>query len=539
MSSRGLVLLVLALLVLCLGFATVAGFAGVIWYSQREAPAAVVYPPWQDPTAVGNLKIDPIVSLGALSAGEVAGVNRMLAQGAADSAYAATVYSVEMSDRQRLAQLLLVTERYVALEQAERARPAYQAVMDIAALSPDLSDYERADALAQVAAGFYTLKDRNMARLALNAGRSIARHSPFLKDASRFALLGKLLKAAQEGNDRERVQRLNDDRSNYVDQDTTSSALPEARNPLPAIEPYKKDAKLQAAETRRIDAAKAIGALAGKTQPALDDKLVTLGDALFAEDEEYKRALTAGAAQGSTLAQKVSLAQARVNWLTLKFRVARNAFGARVVDEWIDDVDAIRIELAKAYETLTSLREEQAASLPKAQDVELAQEHIVRRLVLAGRLGLYPGYPEDALIERLGIATEDLINSMPGAALRVKVDGPSGKLYFHLTSDDGWFGQDDDAAPAKRAPASGATPTRRPTASAPATAVPTPAVGASPAAPAATTSTPTRQPANTQAPAPVPPTNTPVPAPSNTPALPPAVNTSAPALATPTRPAYP
>lgn len=540
MSSRSWLLALVGLVVVCTGVFVLALVAGAVMLTRRDIPEVVTYPAWQDPAQVDKLKVDPILSAAMLAgANDVATIGQMVARGEIDSAYTAAIYSPNLTDRQRLAQLQLVGERYTALAKTDRARVTYQAVMDVAALSPALSDFERADALAQTAAAFYRLNDRNLARLALDSGRDIALRSPFLKDASRFTLLSRLLLAAQKGDDRTRVQTLNDDRSSFVDQsDANSPAGADLPDLLPAVDAIKKDAALTAAETKRIEAAKQVAALLGKSQTVPDELGTALGDALFDEDEQYKRVFAAPSTQTS-LAQKIALAQAQVNWLTIKYRVARKALGISLVGEWEIDEQVVRDDLARASETLNLLRNEQAAGLPKGQDVELATNELLRRLVLAGRLGLYPDFDEGALVGSLNDSTDQLIASQPQASLRVKVDGGTGKRFYHLVDDDGWYGQTGATPVPKRTPGRG-TPTRRPAATAPPTqagATPqtqqtattparTPAAGSTPApqntraastpAPVPPTSTaPPAPPTNT--PVPAPPTNTPRPAPTNTP----------------------
>lgn len=513
--------------------------AGAVLIVRRDVQDAPIYPAWQDPAVVDKLKIDPVLSAAMLAGtNDVSSIGQMLARGDADSAYAGAIYSPNLSDRQRLAELLLVGERYTAQAKADRARMAYQAAMDVDALSPSLSDFERADALAQMAGALYTLQDRNTARLALDSGRDIALRSPFLKDANRYTLLGRLLLAAQKGDDRVRVQKLNDDRSAFVGMDEPNPPSgADQPDPLPVIEPLKKDAALAAAESKRIDAAKDVAALLGKGQTVPDELARKLGDALFAEEEQYKHVF--GAPPGQTsLTQKVVLAQARVNWLTIKYRVARKAFGISLVVEWEDAEKDIRADLAQAYENLNLLRTEQAAGLPRAQDVDLAQYYLMRRLVLAGRLGLYTDFDEGDLVGQLKDLTDQLIGSQPNAALRVKTDGSPGKYFYHLTNDDGWDGKPEATPAPKSAPARG-TPTRRPSS----TAAPTTGAAAT-ARPSQAAATPQRT-----APAATPvvpagqavtPVNTPVPAqPTNTPVPPAATNTPVPAPPTSTPPPAP
>ncbi|MEP7198717.1 MAG: hypothetical protein ABI874_02760 [Chloroflexota bacterium] len=544
MSARGWMVALIGFGAACM-FLIGLVFAGGLFLITQQKPAAIVYPTWQDPTKADKLKIDPVLSIAGLAVSPSAArdtndltvTSAMLTRGEVDSAFVAAIYATNLSDRQRLAQLQTVGERYAAAEKTAQAKLTYQAVMDIVALSPSLSDFERTEALAQAATSLYNVKERNLAGLALDNGRDIALQSPFLKDASRVVLLGKLLRAAQQGDDSTRIKKLNTDRSNFVDTDPNPTAPAEPPDPLPAIDAPPKNDAVTTAQNKRMAVAQKIAQLADSGAQIPDELISQLSDALFAEDDQRARVYNAPTPQ-LTLAQKVALARSQVDWLTIKYRVARKAYGVSVVADWEDAVSDLQSDLAKAYEKLTLLRTEQTVGLPKTNDIDLAQMNLVRRQLLAGRLGLYPNFPEDDLVEQLNNLTDKLIGSQPNATLRLKVEKNVDHYFYHLVNDDVWNGQEAQATPTTK-PSRAGTPTRKPTtpqattsATQPAAPNTTPAPQNTPTRPAVATNSPlaTQQPTNTPQPAqpsptntppPAPPTNTPVPPPTNTPTLPP------------------
>jgi hypothetical protein len=549
MTARKWVAVLIGLGAACLFISALALGAGVLYFSRRSTSTAVVWPIWQDPLSVAGLKIDPPLSVATLAGtGDIAAINAMLARGELDSALVTALYAIGLSDRQRLAQLQLIGERYAAGERAASARLAYQAVMDIVALSPSLSDFDRADALAQAGAALYLAKDPVMAGQSLDAGDTIALQSSFLKDANRYVLLGRLLHSAQQGSDSARIQKLNGDQAKFVDSDPNPAAPIEPPDPLPTIDAPTKDDALAAAQGKRISAALSISKLAASGAVVPPDLIDGLNAALFAEDDQWTR-IAAVPTTKLTLAQKVATLRAQIEWLTVKDRVARKAYGISIVPDWEDSEADIRSALAKAYENLNVLRTEQSVALPQTRDIELAQEYLLRRLLLAGRMGQYPNFPENDLVDQLNNATDTLIGSQPNSSLRVKVENTGDHYYYYLVNDDAWYGQ--AATPTPAAPARVGTPTRRPSPTAQRTAAPAgvtpvgtarPAQGASPQpqATARATGTPAEAPATNTAVAP--PTNTAVaPPPTNTPAPPPpATNTPVPpATKTPAPPPGP
>ncbi len=493
--------------------------------SRRNVSAANTFPTWNDPTQVQNLKVDPSVSLTTLAGtSEPAAITSMVNHQDLDSALATVIFASSLTDRQRLGQILLIGRKYVSAGNASSAKQSFQMANDIAILSPSVSDYERAEVLGQIAASLYPLKEPGLAGLTLDSAREIVLESPFLKNANRDTLLRQLIRAAQQGDDGARIKQLTADRSNFVEVNDPSTPVPqEPPDPLPPLEAPAKNDALEAAQNKRAAAAQKILQLPDASSAIPDELIEQLGNQLFSEDDVRVRTYSAPAGQ-RTLAQKLALARAQIDWLTLKYKVARKAFGVSIMPEWEDAESEIRSQLAKAYENFYVLRTEQVVALPQTKDIELAQSYLLRRQLLAGRLGLYPNFPENDLVDRLQEVTDKLVVAQPKAALRVKVEVKGDRYYYHLVDDATW-NVEPTARPKQKATATRraepATVQTRPAASPtvssgtavpipPATLVPTPVQPTLPSTPTALppTATNTAVPLTTNTSIPPTPTNT-------------------------------
>ena len=55
------------------------------------------------------------------------------------------------------------------------------------------------------------------------------------------------------------------------------------------------------------------------------------------------------------LSTQISIIRERINWLSIKYRVARRGYGISLVPEWEAEAEQIRAELTKSYELLFAL----------------------------------------------------------------------------------------------------------------------------------------------------------------------------------------
>ncbi|HIC87850.1 MAG TPA: hypothetical protein EYP04_00355 [Anaerolineae bacterium] len=248
------------------------------------------------------------------------------------------------------------------------------------------------------------MRREDVARAALEQAETLALHSPRLRPAQREELLLRLARIYRKYGDREKARRL----------------TAQAAEPLPGVTPTKEvpylkafqghftpDSAMEAAVVaRRQWVAVLIRELLGRG--AKKKTLKSLAEALLEEDAArdafYQQALP----QTPQLSVQAAILQDHIDWLTIKYRIARGGFGMSLVPIWEEEAGAIRAELTQQYEALFALYADQVTALPDAGDIDRARLQVLRVEILLGRLGLYPDYPEEELINALTEAEDQL-----------------------------------------------------------------------------------------------------------------------------------
>jgi hypothetical protein len=213
----------------------------------------------------------------------------------------------------------------------------------------------------------------------------------------------------------------------------------EAPPVLPVAEPPLVSLEAQQAEAARWEAAQELSnALVARGGHAPSELVSALREALVAEDQAKLPYYDAQLASTPQLSVQISVVQARINWLSIKYRVARQGYGISLVPEWELQAEAIRAELTKSYELLFALYADLIVAMPEAEQIDLATEEILRRENLAGTLGRYPNYPAEQRISQLLQATAHLVETRPGEKMRVVVLPYGGVESFVLVDDAGF-----------------------------------------------------------------------------------------------------
>ena len=132
---------------------------------------------------------------------------------------------------------------------------------------------------------------------------------------------------------------------------------------------------------------------------------------------------------------KMGVAEAGVDWLTVKYRIALDGYGFRLVPAWSDDPGDIEAELNAAYGELHDIYDEQISTFSDGTAVDRAWHDVLRFEIERGRFGLYPDYPEEELLSQLTEVTERLVAS-GDLALFVDVVGKDDTLVFRLAAPD-------------------------------------------------------------------------------------------------------
>ena len=424
------VLAVAAVLLVLVGIASLGAF-----FLLREQPFDV--PEWQDPlTLVDPEHIDPalaVAGLGGVSDADLGA--KALAQARADTAYAILVFSPLIGDRESAGDFLLLANRYRNDDRPEHAIVSYRLAGTIATLSPELPDTVRADTFALAGEGLAELGEFGLAQLFFDQGFNIAMASPYLQGATRRNIFQRLHQGYQMIGDRERARISLEQSAEPFPVVTVGEAppvLPVAESPLVSLE-------VQQAEAARWEAAQALSAaLVARGGYAPPELVTALREALIVEDQAKLPYYDSQLAATPQLSVQISVVQARINWLSVKYRIARRGYGISLVPEWEAQAESIRAELTKSYELLFALYADLIVAIPNADQIDLATEEILRRENLAGTLGRYPNYPAEQRVAQLLQATAHLVESRPGEKMRVVVLPYAGVDSFVLVDDAGF-----------------------------------------------------------------------------------------------------
>lgn len=420
--------------------AGIIAFGAYFLTSRREASL----PAWSDPiTRLEAKDVKPALALLPL-----AGVpsseafSQALEADELESAYAILVFSLDLSERERVGSLLVLARRYAEAENASKAKLCYRQASTIATLSPVLPDFTRSDAYLQIGRGLASLREQGEAVLNYDQAYTIALYSPHLKKAHQKSILDKLAPAYETIGESQRAKQALEQSAalNLEGSDSTEPADNDRKLLLGRPkEPTLMPQEIAEAETaRRAAAYKLSDYLLSTLKKPPDNLTASLAQTLQTEDEIKMSFYNAEPAEPPMLLEKVALAWHKIRWLTIKYQVASGAYGLSLVPEWEAQVAAIRSELSKAYEDLYALHSEQIIALPEADTIDLAWVEVLRQEIEVGRLGLYPNYPEEQLIAKLREVTGKLISADQDKSLRVDVFSQDDVNIFILANDESY-----------------------------------------------------------------------------------------------------
>jgi hypothetical protein len=425
-----LALSVAALTLVLVGALSLGGF----WFLHKQ-PFDV--PEWQDAhTLVDASRIDPALAmagLGGVSDGEL--VTQALASARPDTALAILVFSPSIGDRESAGNFLLLAQRYRNSNQPRLAVVAYRLAGTIATLSPDLPDTVRADTFVLAGKGLADSGEFGLAQLYFDQAYNVVKVSRHIQPVTRRSLLQRLHEGYLAIGDREPAKASLEKSAAEFD----LVVVPEAPPALPVAQPPPLPQDVQRAEATRWQAAQALAALlverGGRAPRQSIDELT---NALVADDQLRLPYFNGQLAETQQLSSQINIVQARIDWLAIKYRVARRGYGISLVPEWESQAEQIRSDLTKSYELLFALYADLVVAMPEAGQIQLATEEMLRREILDGTLGRYPNYPADQRISELLQATARLVKSAPGAEMRVAVQ-PYGGVGSLVLVDDASF----------------------------------------------------------------------------------------------------
>lgn len=405
--SWRLIILILALVAaLMIGLLAIGAY--FLLSNQRTAEWT-----WQDPLlAVDTTRVRPDLAVLALSGEPInAIVQEAHAVGEPDSAYAILVYNATLKDAERAGNLQLVATAFEKASAIDLAALSYQQMHALAALSPSLSDSERASASLTAAEGFIGLGMLEAAQPSLAQAEALARYSALLAPVVKQQVAQSLVTLYEAAGMRDEAMQA----AQWMRE---AAGLPDARlarKPYlpgfqsPTMEPQQlTDARL-ARQQRALEFVAAWDATGGIDEQAR----ANLASALLREDGIRQAVLAAELEATPQLSGKATALQSYIAWLTLKLMIAEGGMGFSLVPEWEPDANTVRLQLTDAYNDLERNYSDQVAALPTASDIGFARIEVLRDEIMRGRLGLYPGYPDRALADRLEAAQREIESQLP------------------------------------------------------------------------------------------------------------------------------
>jgi hypothetical protein len=421
-------------LILAVALLAVAGLAllGTYFVMSRQTAAD---PGWADPqAAIQASAVAPDIAVLTL-AGEPDDriIRAALDAGERETANATLAYSVLLPDTVRSGQWLILANAYQATD-PDRAGAAYQAAADLAALGPTLGDPARAEISLQVARGCDALEKSWLAPLLVAQAENIARYSRTLLPGQRRDLLNQAAAAYERLGGGAAARKIRDNIGAYsagpgLPIERTEPLLPTLRGTVVLPE------GVTTAMSARQQAAASMAARWLSASPSERDSLAgSLGEAL--EQEDAARKVFYDSAGSLSLADSLALLHDRINWLTIKLRVARGAYGASLVPAWESQADAIAAELSAAYTDVINGYGKQLDTLDPVEALG-ARVELLRQGVLWVRLGLFPDQgAEEALARQLAEASRDLWSRQGGAGLTIANQIERGLRLYLLAGSD-------------------------------------------------------------------------------------------------------
>jgi tetratricopeptide (TPR) repeat protein len=389
-------------------------------------------------------RIEPSIALSTLAgAAEIDVVNRALDEDQVETAYATTLFGTKLSDREMIGNLLLVGQGYAEADDESRARSCYRQASLISTLSPTLSDSARAFSLMEIGGLLAGSGDVGEAAFNYDQAYALAAHSPFIRDPLKADLLAELaeeyerLGMSDKANESRALE--SEIRSSVGEGESPTAGEPEqpVANFLKAV-PCPDAAMVASYSQRRVDAISDLIELLQRSSGLNDvpqELLTEVTQALVNEDEARAASYEDELAAASSLVLRIGIAESRVDWLRVKYRIALGGYGLDLAPAWSSDVVGVSEELKTAHQELHDIYGEQIDTFGDSIAEDRAWFDVLRLEIVQGRLGLYPDYPEQELVSQLREVTERL-DEAGDTSLHPEVVYEDGAPRFRLAWTD-------------------------------------------------------------------------------------------------------
>lgn len=389
------------------------GIVALVSYFQLTPRASTEYG-WRDPTgavASARVRLDlALLPLGGVPSDEAA--REALRAGEVDTAFAITVYAVDLDVAAQAGLFQLIGERFAREGRQSEAALCFQLVHDLAALAPDMSDVARFDLTLAAARGRRLVGDDYGFELSLEQAENIVYYSALMPPAQRRRTADLLLRYVAEVKGRREMQDLQRRLSEVLDLRPVSTSGGALWLRMASPVPVDRDAELlRLARQQRalILVNQWIALEGGDVEPERLDLVEFLRREDAARSAWHQRVLTSPEV---TPSQRLTVLSDRIAWLLIKWQAARGAFGLPLVPEWEENVAAIEEQLIDAQQTFFSAVRQMGRDLEPA-DAERLELEITRLELVRAWLGQYPGFDLSLRDEVLWQATAQVRELYP------------------------------------------------------------------------------------------------------------------------------
>jgi hypothetical protein len=301
----------------------------------------------------------------------------------------------------------------------------------VAVLSPSIPDNVRADIFIQAGEGLLDLNEPALAKFHLDQAFFLASNSPYLQAVPRRIIFERLQKDYITLGERELARTS----LNLSANPPPLASLSIEKPILPNAQRIPLSTLAQEAEAKRWQRAQELAAiLVDRGGKVSAEKTEALKQALIEEDRLKIPFYDAELATATRVSKKIDITVAKIEWLSIKYKVARQAYGISLVPEWEDQVEQIRADLTKTYESLFASYADLIVALPEVAQIDKATAERLRSEILAGELGRYPNYPEEQRQKQLLDANNKLAETQPQINIFVGVTTVKGEEMFTLVS---------------------------------------------------------------------------------------------------------
>ncbi len=383
-------------------------------------------------TMVNVDEVDPALALASLGGvPEVEVIAAAVDKARPETALSAILYAPVLTDKETAGSLLLLAGAYSRGGDRSKAVFSYKLAGVTAILSPNMPDNVRTDMFMQTGEGLLDLNESALAKFYLDQAFIVASNSPFLPAVQRRAIFERLQKNYIILGERKLARTS----LNLSANPPPLASLASEKPALPPTEEIALSSLVQEAEAARWRRAQELAAiLVERGGSAPEASIQALREALIDEDRQKLPFYDAELATAARVSKKIDITVAKIEWLSTKYKVARRAYGMSLVPEWEAQVEQIRADLTKTYESLFALYADLIVALPEVAQIDRATVERLRREILAGELGRYPNYPEEQRQKQLLDATNQLIETQPEINIFVGVATVAGNDMFTLVS---------------------------------------------------------------------------------------------------------